>query len=187
MTSALPHRLGRLEQAHKARDPRKSLVLIGSASDEDPRTRQPLTKAAMGPATARCCWPPSTPHFCCAFRTKMRGLANMPGSSQTSPACSNAYSGIKHYRGGGSCCVPVGAVVAATSIKRLRPGLHHEYPAGAGRLVRSDAAVQPYATLIGRSASSGAGGRRWITKPMCGVVIGTETRSAVSSRSGSQR
>ena len=88
MTSDLPHRLGRLEQAHKARDPRKSLVLIGSASDVDPRTRQPLTKAAMGPATARYCWPPSTPHFCCAFRTKMRGLANMPGSSQTSPACS---------------------------------------------------------------------------------------------------
>lgn len=42
----------------------------------------------------------------------------MPGSSQTSLACSNAYSGIKHYRGGGSCCVPAGARVAATSVKR---------------------------------------------------------------------
>jgi hypothetical protein len=49
MTSALAHRLGRLEQARKAREPRKSLVLIGSASDVDLRYQAAVVEGRYRP------------------------------------------------------------------------------------------------------------------------------------------
>jgi hypothetical protein len=49
MTSALAHRLGRLEQARKAREPRKSLVLIGSVIDVDRRYQAAVDEGRYRP------------------------------------------------------------------------------------------------------------------------------------------
>lgn len=49
MISALAHRLGRLEQARKVREPRKSLVLIGSAIDVDRRYQAAVAEGRYRP------------------------------------------------------------------------------------------------------------------------------------------